>query len=599
MHASLRLNNISRLPDTSKELALSAANGSLDDLEELHRLISESPESQLRLFIPAFYANLSDLRDLPDADLPERFSRAMIALKGLTALQEHLVSRASLDVWSAVWSWIQFFGECEQRYPGVTATSRTPMYTLFLTTMLTLRYDTDAAATIDTTPRVCVFFTRGWAAALEGGQMTQQLVDDLCHCLLRVLNVRDPATLREVREGAGGTPAHLASLMVKHIQYFVPHKDHVVTDRDAFGVLCVFQMLEAGTILEGPLADGFAAHGMVKCACTVICALCESPPVMITEQLIPLNFTIVVSSLIRFPGFTLAKEALESGLLRAFVLSASQHMALLTIPLGHLISDVLPPTLAYHSVLSSLPDALEDARAIEDTPGFRTSAHVNEWTDFVNLAIERIAVMKLYDAGSLAAHRACDNLECPEIRKDDDLRRCSACQNAFYCSPACQTADWAAGHRKLCARPANAHHKAAAHLSAGDRAFLRALLHHDYAAARADVLGAQLRFAPTYPGTPAVVMFDYSGGRLRRAVVPADARVDVNLGARVARSGGRVELHLVLVPEGGANRRGLVFPMRWASARVHERLRELATGGEALTPAMVEELVALEVVSTH
>ncbi|KAJ7493891.1 hypothetical protein FB451DRAFT_1491425 [Mycena latifolia] len=564
MHASLRLNNISRLPDPSKELALSAANGSLDDLEELHRLISESPESQLRLFIPAFYANLSDLRDLPDADLPARFSRVMIALKGLSALQGHLVARASLD-----------------RHSGITATSRTPMYTHFLTTMLNLRHDTDTASAIDSTPRICVFFTRGWVAALEGGQMTQQLVDDLCHFLLQVLNLRDPDpnTLDEIREGAGGTPDHMASLMVKHIQYFVPHKDHVVTDRDAFGLLCVFQMLEAAHVREGPLSYGFAAHGMVKCACTVICALCGSPPVMITEHLIPLNFTVVVSSLMKFPGFTLAKEAFESGLPRAIVLAASQHMPLLMIPLRHLIQNVLPPTLAYHSVLSTLPNALEDAQALRGYPGLQNLGARQRMDRFCELG----------DGAD------CRDETCPEIRTDDDLRRCSACQNAFYCSQACQTADWAAGHRKLCARPANAHYKAAAHLSASDRAFLRALLHHDYTAARAELLCAQLRFARAYPGTPCLVTFDYSGGRLRRTVGPADARVDAQLGARAARGGGRVDLHVVLVSEGGANKRGMVLLMRWASARVHERLGELAAGGEALTPAMVEELVGLEV----
>lgn len=36
--------------------------------------------------------------------------------------------------------------------------------------------------------------------------------------------------------------------------------------------------------------------------------------------------------------------------------------------------------------------------------------------------------------------------------KKDRLLRCSRCQNAFYCSAACQKADWKAGHRKKCSR---------------------------------------------------------------------------------------------------------------------------------------------------
>ncbi|KAJ7044003.1 hypothetical protein C8F04DRAFT_1389421 [Mycena alexandri] len=59
MHASLRLSNTSKLADPLKTLAISAANGSIEDLAKLHSLIPDLPEAQLRFFIPALYANLN------------------------------------------------------------------------------------------------------------------------------------------------------------------------------------------------------------------------------------------------------------------------------------------------------------------------------------------------------------------------------------------------------------------------------------------------------------------------------------------------------------------------------------------------------------
>jgi hypothetical protein len=44
------------------------------------------------------------------------------------------------------------------------------------------------------------------------------------------------------------------------------------------------------------------------------------------------------------------------------------------------------------------------------------------------------------------------------MRKDDELLRCTACRNTFYCSKECQAADWASGHRKLCKNALNRIH---------------------------------------------------------------------------------------------------------------------------------------------
>ncbi|KAJ6498229.1 hypothetical protein DFH09DRAFT_1376205 [Mycena vulgaris] len=600
MHASLRLNNVSKLPDPLQALAMAAASGSLNDLQALHRLIPDSPQSQLRLFIPSFYANLSpgQLPDPHEANLEDRISRATVALEGLSALHEHLISRASREVWSAVCDFVQFLDEYDHHHPDAAAASRGPTYLLFITTMFSLSNDAETADLINTTPRVRVFFTKGWAAALEGGKISDQLSGDICHFLLQRLQLGGPNIMAEVIEGAGGSLDHLAPIIVKHIRHFVPHRDYRMSNEDGFGVLAVFKLLENAGIREKPLNEALAAHGMVGCITTVLCALCGSPPIIITEQMIPLSFTVLVTSMAKFPSFPCVKEALDAGLLRGIVLSASRHMPILRIPLLHLLRDILPASLTYHSVLCSLSAALDEAN-LHTSPAFRTSPSFTVWTDFVALASQRLEVLKQHDSGALALRRACDNLECDAILMDDALRRCTACQSAFYCSQPCQAADWKAGHRKLCAFPGNAHHKDCPHLSAEDRAFVRALLHHDYEASRADILARQIQFARAQPqpGALGFVTFDYSAGALALAVGPANAGAD--FGARAARSDGRVELHVMVVSEGMGRKRGTVFPMRSSSAAVHEGVAAFAAAGGEVTPAMIGGLLGLEVVRTH
>ncbi|KAJ7172975.1 hypothetical protein C8R43DRAFT_677934 [Mycena crocata] len=144
-----------------------AANGSLNDLERLHGLIPDPPNAQLRLFIPALYANLNasdipGLRRQLETDCTgaqNRISKAILALKGLSELKEHLVSRACSEVWSSAWKWIQFLDEYDKK--------NSKLHTLFLSTILALNPDADAAKNIKDTPRIYVFIAKGWIAVLD------------------------------------------------------------------------------------------------------------------------------------------------------------------------------------------------------------------------------------------------------------------------------------------------------------------------------------------------------------------------------------------------------------------------------------------------
>nr|GAT42412.1 predicted protein [Mycena chlorophos] len=60
-----------------------------------------------------------------------------------------------------------------------------------------------------------------------------------------------------------------------------------------------------------------------------------------------------------------------------------------------------------------------------------------------------VRTLKPFENLRKLTRRACDNLACGGIYDVDTFRRC-VCFDAYYCSPACQKADWKAGHRVSC-----------------------------------------------------------------------------------------------------------------------------------------------------
>jgi hypothetical protein len=394
------------------------------------------PHAQLRFFIPAFYANLntsdiSDLRRQLDTNFSVvqiRISKTILALNGVSDLEEHLVSRARGEVWSSAWTWIQFLEECEKHRPGGTGASRSELHLTYLSIITSLSQDAEVLSTIKSTPGVRVFFTKGWVAAVDDAHTSKDLFRRLCDFLIRDINAKDPRNFQELIEGSGGTVNDLALLIVKHIRRVVPEKNHALADEDGFDLLAVFILLEAGGCLfDGPLHDALVANGLVKCVTTALCAVCGSA-ILITEQLIPLCLAVLVSHISTFPGFPWLKEALDGGLLRAILLCASRRMPITFVPLNYLISEVVPASLVYHSVLSRLRTALDDAKDLADTPEFRASPYVREWTNFAELATERLAIMERYDCGELGRQRACDHVEACAVSSGPILRSlCAFC----------------------------------------------------------------------------------------------------------------------------------------------------------------------------
>lgn len=116
-------------------------------------------------------------------------------------------------------------------------------------------------------------------------------------------------------------------------------------------------------------------------------------------------------------------------------------------------------------------------------------------------------------------------------------------------------------------------------------AFLRALLQCDYEAGRFNIFLEKVGLLAHEPDTPVFVEFDYSKGMVQFSVhrisaAPPDASKCHpewdDLVSRVHASGGRMEIHRVVIRD-GVERRARMFRMRSSHAQVHHGVVALAT----------------------
>ncbi|KAJ7900572.1 hypothetical protein B0H14DRAFT_2671168 [Mycena olivaceomarginata] len=221
--------------------------------------------------------------------------------------------------------------------------------------------------------------------------------------------------------------------------------------------------------------------------------------------------------------------------------------------------------------------ALNDVQKLADDRRFRESP-------LVILAKTRIAVVNSWEAAGGLSSLACDNMLCGKIKPKTNFKRCSGCQSANYCSADCQLTDWLDGHQGLCDELRCARSQHPEIVSTRERAFMRALMDHDYQLLVHDISRREVLFMRDCPGEDHIVVLDYTKpGGVRFQVDSKDAIVphghlDVELPVqwdRLTRSGGRMEMHFMYLLE-GLQFKPRVFPLHADSAEFHEGLSTIA-----------------------
>ncbi|KAJ6603272.1 hypothetical protein DFH09DRAFT_1458653 [Mycena vulgaris] len=244
------------------------------------------------------------------------------------------------------------------------------------------------------------------------------------------------------------------------------------------------------------------------------------------------------------PGRIWISEVLQAGLLRALVLVATTLTgdAELDEQLELFLTTALPGYMA----------SLLDVEELAKSETFVASKSLASWQRFHDLVHERLDFLALFDSAPLVLYKACDNMECGQIRVKSELQRCAACLDLYYCSRQCQISDWRAGHRTDCEWFAGLRRlPEERQCSKLDRSFMRALISRDYLVHRPEIFAQQI----------SQLALNYMKGRVVVDVSPWPGSLQENLpfdwfaryrthGVRSAQSAGRLVVHMMAIPNG-------------------------------------------------
>ncbi|KAJ7892392.1 hypothetical protein B0H13DRAFT_2665702 [Mycena leptocephala] len=533
MHPALKLDNLSRLPTPIRTIATKAANGSLQDLVRLFPLICREHQSE---FIPVCYVNLNPN---PNDDDDVAINRAYVALRALRFL--HIPVAAGVDLWPRIWKWISFL---LSRWPTQADLS---FDLLFFVGQLV--YDPPSLALIDKTAGVHYYLM---AAATR--------------VLLKLNLTQNPSDLEEVTEGAGGNLVDFLNLITQYVDGFIPTTRSPVsaeTHRSMDPVIFAIDHLD----LEDPaLRAAQLASEYIPSLVRIMCAFSRysgpyvptkpSESISCTDDFLGDMLIRVVAWCHRAPQDRIFRRFLSAGILRAIVGYAIRGIE---VKFTSMLLKTLACSTVYLSVLLEMDAGFQDAEDLIADPAFPKSAIFGEWTAFRTLANECIALAKSWQSAERVTRKACDNMECGAIRPKADFQCCGHRHSVYYCSRLCQRGDWKrAEHRLNCPFLRSSRWKDPDPLLAQDLSFMRALLHYDYQTNKPETMYVESSLLPEFVHVNCIKHV-----------------------SRALRSKGRMDMHMMLVPDGKgtfliSSLRPRMFPMHSDTAVLHEGVRMLA-----------------------
>ncbi|KAJ6609767.1 hypothetical protein B0H10DRAFT_2193696 [Mycena sp. CBHHK59/15] len=596
MHETLRPDNISRLPESLQDVATCAMNGSLSDLEDVAAWARNKPKIQSILLLPVFFANLElstmpspDEMDVPSLAPPtvERILKAVRALDAIVSIQG-IVPASGVDIWPRFWGWTKFVHTYRDNFPHAPTEMRLGMRMMRLITHI--QRDKGSRSLVDATTGFRTLVARIWVLLQAVNPEKRNIGFNQLSPFIRFhIKPSDPTHLEEIIEGAGGSVDALASLVVNHLKLLTPAAlpAESIEILDLFDALFTFIMEIddqpnplAGT--HGPVCAALLSSGIVPALATAIKVLAEAAESHQSSVVVNNLIVTLKAKLYTPPADQWIAQAIEAGFLRGLVCHAVRGTGPMDDSTLIAIFDAtLPPYTVHYSVVSKLGDALRDVKDLVQASKFRRSKAFKYWKSFQDLAEERLLVLEHFHAN--VSKRACDNMECGKIAEKTAFRRCAACQKRYYCSVECQSIDWHEGpHREVCEELRTLFLDP---LSKKNLSFLRTVLDYDYQAQKHDMLCQQVAFIRQHPGEPFAAFCNYKGGRRSIDIIPAKS-LEKTVGptgrytenaSRAARSGGRMELHFVLVWDHAEARvRPRIFPLRRSSSKLYDGLHQLA-----------------------
>ncbi|KAJ7616234.1 hypothetical protein DFH06DRAFT_111720 [Mycena polygramma] len=595
MHQALRMGNIAELPVSCRRYASNAGNRSLEDLRKLVSFVAKTPPPRPELLLPVYYQNL-DTADIPTPDQLDSVTehaaaieRAILALQGLARHREKFAisEPVALELWPRIWKWVHVLDAYYDCVRSVVPLSMKDTYGLLLG--IIVDYSTMAAST----PGVRVVVARAWRVFISLElSIKEHRFQDVMRFLYGDTESARPHNIQEYIEGAGGSPADFAALVVDHIDRTLstgqPTRGLLLSEISIFSLTGLLCLLVENSGSGASLSTALFHCGIVDALTNLICMLAESYEKGAQELLLRC-FQALAHNFDHFPGHAAVAESLhDDNLIVAITCCARNDRGGANNCLRYFLNTVLPRSMVSHSVLSVISRSVDiEDHLFPDPEPFPDSQLFQAWQKFNLLATNNSRVHQLYDEGAYTSVRGCDNMKCGKLCRRKEIKRCSSCHQTHYCSAVCQQIDWREdGHKNVCERLRILRHNLD-QFTVRERSFLHALVHHGYETTIRQSCMDKIRLMHQLPGEPFYMLFDYTktpGMPFVRSVKsdpPPDPNPSDSSAAqwadqlsRASRSGGRMELAVVLVADGLRTER-CMMPIRTRTSVLYDGLMRI------------------------
>ncbi|KAJ6520396.1 hypothetical protein C8R45DRAFT_1086260 [Mycena sanguinolenta] len=557
-------------------MAYAAEQGSSQNLKRLVMMVPSMPVAQLRHLLPVLYANLDpatvpttdELEDIVEtADYDNSVQRAFLALDGLAKLlgQEAVPVDAYQTLWPRAWLWIHLTETYAEQFPESMPTR--VGYGTYLSVIPSMLGDPPTAEVVSATSSVRYLLVRAWEKILDSDPpLFCWILSNITCAMSSFSNPEEPRCLAELIDGAGGTLRHLADLIVKHLTYLIPMASSTEVEKICVtGALCnllsFIDDIFLATSDPEDIGPPLIAHGILTALICLLRAL--DLRVIVPQGLLGPYLAMLRRFVVAEPDPQRVVEALRAGLIDLIASLVGHPLEPDTAEDVCYLLKFLTSTMVYCSVLTEIERMSHTLDEILDQNDsvIMPSPVFDAWKTFTESVEERRKMKQLFDSDESPSFLVCDNTECNTVSQKSEFKRCVGCKYVSYCSRDCQKRDWKGGHREECQKRRLANSGV---LVKQNRAFLRALVHHDSEIRREEVLEKQVEFEHRNPGTKFHTLFDYTERRVPIIILPLTEHEDMLEVVRMRRSQGNMELHTALVAREGG-KQAFLFPMRSSS----------------------------------
>ncbi|KAJ7736255.1 hypothetical protein B0H16DRAFT_1764175 [Mycena metata] len=580
----------------TQQLAVAAAGGDQAAFRMLRDLGNPLclPGGPIK-FLPIYYTGLSgdtiprllgQLQSNSGEDQTLDFKTAirylLFCMDGIHAVfnvRESYPEAASTDLWAAVWPCIHFLDTYRDIFTTIGAMSDLPkIYRVFLSVLVLLQDHVPTATSITMTLGYRALVVRMWAVFLGESRITDDFArpEEMSQrragnfsmfcaytsAARSMFSITEEEHFQELVDGAGGTKGSLAALIVKHHECV----KNVGCTSDPRWSVAINSLAPPSTIcniLDKALADSelqeaLLYHGIVL-PLTAITYRLTAPPYSVQQpDFFHISLDNLIPHILTDRRYGALDQLLRGGLLQmlsavvnepAFAKCDSWHDSLKHLKIALLrVQD----SLVYFSTLSQLESQL--GGVTEDFLG--NSPLSGPWKGFWSVLQERREVAQKFVTRTTSSQSACDNVSPSASCSIGERAGIVVLVNLY----------WNYGE---------------------DRAFLRAIVQHDYEKFKRQIITDQINYLRATPGVRAcelTVHFNYmshstdppsgiSIGTL--ADLAATVPVWEDYVSRARRSDGRMRIHVVEVERLAAEEKGSETDQETARRLVEKNVEEI------------------------